>query len=53
MDLSTIIVVVVGTALSLGAIVWMEIHSRGKQPESHRSEPNPANATMFSGGGEP
>ncbi len=34
MDLSVIIVVVVMTAMALGAIVWLEIHSRRK----HKTE---------------
>ena len=33
MDISAIIVILVLTALSLGALVWMEIHSRGRQQE--------------------
>ena len=31
MDLSAVIVVLALTALSLGAIVWLEIYSRGRQ----------------------
>lgn len=33
MDLGTIIVVLVLTALSLGAIVWLEIYSRRTRPK--------------------
>lgn len=33
MDLSAIIVILVLSALSLAAIVWMEVHSRGRQRE--------------------
>jgi hypothetical protein len=33
MDLSAIIVILVLTALSLGALVWMEIQSRRRQRE--------------------
>jgi hypothetical protein len=31
MDLSAIIVIIVSTALFLGSIVWLEIHSRRNQ----------------------
>ena len=41
MDISAIIVIVVLLALSLGAIVWMEIHSRkagSREPRLNRSD---------------
>jgi hypothetical protein len=34
MDLSAIIVILVLSALSLAAIIWMEMHSRGRQREA-------------------
>ena len=38
MDLSTIVVILVLTALSFAAIVWLEITSRRSKPEEAASE---------------
>jgi hypothetical protein len=38
MDISAIIVVLVLTALSFGAIVWLEIYSRRTQPKESASD---------------
>ena len=38
MDVSAVIVILVLTALALGAIVWMEMHSRRGQPETASAE---------------
>jgi hypothetical protein len=38
MDLSAIMVVLVLTALSLGAIIWLEIFSRKTQPKELASD---------------
>ena len=38
MDISTIVVIVVLTALSLGAIAWMEIHSRKSGAKGRRRD---------------
>ena len=38
MDISAIVVILVLTALSLGAIVWMEIHSRRSGAKGRRRD---------------
>ena len=46
MDLSAIVVILVLTALAIGAIIWMEIHSRRAQSDDASNDGGGVDASV-------